>query len=44
LADFGFKKADQPKATELDARRAVARLAQMPIVIADDDLGLADAD
>ena len=31
-------KPDQPKATELDARRAVARFAQLPIVIAEDDL------
>ena len=31
-------KPDQPKATELDARRAVARFAQLPVVIAEDDL------
>jgi DNA-binding response OmpR family regulator len=29
---------DQPKATELDARPAAARFAQMPIVVAEDDL------
>jgi DNA-binding response OmpR family regulator len=29
---------DQPKATELDARSAVARFAQLPVVIAEDDL------
>jgi len=34
----GLERADQPKATELDARPAVARFAQMPIVIAEDDL------
>jgi len=33
-----LEKADQRKATELDARPAVARFAQMPIVIAEDDL------
>jgi DNA-binding response OmpR family regulator len=32
------EKPDQPKATELDARPAVARFAQMPIVVAEDDL------
>jgi len=31
-------KPDQPKATELDARPAVARFAELPIVIAEDDL------
>ena len=31
-------KPDQPKATELDTRRAIARFAQLPIIIADDDL------
>ena len=31
-------KPDQPKATQLDACRAVACFAQMPIVIAEDDL------
>jgi phosphoserine phosphatase RsbU/P len=31
-------KPDQPKATELDARPAAARFAQMPIVVAEDDL------
>jgi DNA-binding response OmpR family regulator len=31
-------KPDQPKATELDARLAVARFAQLPIIIAEDDL------
>ncbi len=36
ISDVG--KPDQPKATELDARRAVARFAQLPIVIAEDDL------
>jgi DNA-binding response OmpR family regulator len=34
----GLERADQPKAAELDARPAVARFAQMPIVIAEDDL------
>lgn len=34
----GLERADQPKATELDARPAVARFAQMRIVIAEDDL------
>lgn len=29
---------DQPKVTDLDPREALARFAQMPIVIADDDL------
>jgi len=29
---------DQPKATELNARKAVARFAQLPIIIAEDDL------
>jgi len=29
---------NQPKATELDARQAVTRFAQLPIVIAEDDL------
>jgi len=33
-----LEKPDQPKATELDARPAVARFSQMPIVIAEDDL------
>lgn len=33
-----LEKADQPKATELDARLAVARFAQVPLVIAEDDL------
>jgi DNA-binding response OmpR family regulator len=32
------EKPDQPKATELDARAAVARFAQMRIVVAEDDL------
>src|SRR5436853_7918394 len=32
------EKPDQPKATELDARPAVARFAQMPIVVAEDDV------
>jgi phosphoserine phosphatase RsbU/P len=36
ISDVG--KPDQPKATELDVRRAVARFAQLPIVIAEDDL------
>jgi len=36
ISDVG--KPDQPKATELDACRAVARFAQLPIVIAEDDL------
>ena len=36
ISDLG--KADPPKATELDARLAVARFAQVPIVIAEDDL------
>jgi CheY-like chemotaxis protein len=31
-------KPDQPKATELDTRRAIARFGQLPIVIAEDDL------
>jgi sigma-B regulation protein RsbU (phosphoserine phosphatase) len=31
-------KSDQPKAIELDSRQAVARFAQLPIVIAEDDL------
>jgi sigma-B regulation protein RsbU (phosphoserine phosphatase) len=31
-------KPDRPKATELDARPALARFAQIPIVIAEDDL------
>ena len=31
-------KPNQPKATELDIRRAIARFAQIPIVIAEDDL------
>ena len=31
-------KPDQPKATELDARPAIARFAELPIVIAEDDL------
>jgi phosphoserine phosphatase RsbU/P len=34
----GVGKPDQPRATELDARAAVARFAQLPIVIAEDDL------
>ena len=29
---------DQPKTTELNARKAVARFAQLPIIIAEDDL------
>ena len=33
-----LEKPDQPKATELDARLAVARFSQMPIMIAEDDL------
>lgn len=33
-----LEKADQPKATELDARLAVARFAQVPLVVAEDDL------
>ena len=33
-----LEKPDQPKATELDARPAAARFAQMPIVVAEDDL------
>jgi phosphoserine phosphatase RsbU/P len=36
ISDFG--KPDQPKATELDARPAVARFARIPIVVAEDDL------
>jgi phosphoserine phosphatase RsbU/P len=36
ISDVG--KPDQPKATELDARSAVARFAHLPIVIAEDDL------
>jgi DNA-binding response OmpR family regulator len=36
ISDLG--KPDQPKATELDARPAVARFAQIPIVVAEDDL------
>src|SRR5437773_843626 len=35
ISDLG--KPDQPKATELDARPAVARFAQIPIVVAEDD-------
>jgi phosphoserine phosphatase RsbU/P len=35
ISDVG--KPDQPKATELDTRRAIARFAQLPIIIADDD-------
>src|SRR5262249_9921237 len=31
-------KPDQPKPTELDTRRAIARFPQVPIIIADDDL------
>jgi len=31
-------KPDQPKATELDARLTVARFAQVPVVVAEDDL------
>src|ERR1043166_7740184 len=31
-------KPDQPKVTDLDPREALARFAQMPIVIAEDDL------
>jgi len=33
-----LEKPDRPKATELDARPAAARFAQMPIVVAEDDL------
>ena len=33
-----LEKPGQPKATELDARPAVARFAQVPIVVAEDDL------
>jgi len=33
-----LEKLDQPKATELDARPAVERFSQVPIVIAEDDL------
>jgi PleD family two-component response regulator len=33
-----LEKSDQPKATELDARLAVARFGQVPLVIAEDDL------
>jgi phosphoserine phosphatase RsbU/P len=36
ISDSG--KPDQPKATELDARSAVARFAQISIVVAEDDL------
>ena len=36
ISDLG--KPDQPKLTELDARPAVGRFAQIPIVIAEDDL------
>ena len=36
ISDLG--KPDQPKLTELDARPAVARFAQIPIVVAEDDL------
>ena len=36
ISDLG--KPDQPKATELDAGPAVARFAQIPIVVAEDDL------
>jgi DNA-binding response OmpR family regulator len=36
ISDLG--KPDQPKATELDARPAVARFARIPIVVAEDDL------
>ena len=36
ISDVG--KPDQPKATELDTRRAIARFGQLPIVIAEDDL------
>jgi CheY-like chemotaxis protein len=35
ISDLG--KSDQPKATELDARAAVARFAEIPIVVAEDD-------
>jgi DNA-binding response OmpR family regulator len=35
IADAGMP--DQPKATELDTRRAIARFAQLPIVVAEDD-------
>jgi len=36
ISDVG--KPDQPNLTELDARSAVARFAQIPIVVAEDDL------
>ena len=36
ISDVG--KPEQPKATELDARLTLARFAQMPVVIAEDDL------
>ena len=36
ISDVG--KPDEPKATELNVRAAVARFAQLPIVIAEDDL------
>jgi DNA-binding response OmpR family regulator len=36
ISDVG--KPDEPKATELDRRRAIARFAQLPIIIAEDDL------
>jgi len=36
ISDAG--KPDQPKAIELDTRRAIARFAQLPIIIAEDDL------
>jgi len=36
ISDVG--EPDQPKVTELNARKAVARFAQLPIIIAEDDL------
>jgi phosphoserine phosphatase RsbU/P len=36
ISDLG--KPDQPKATELNTRRAIARFSQLPIIIAEDDL------
>ncbi|PYK80707.1 MAG: hypothetical protein DME38_02360, partial [Verrucomicrobia bacterium] len=36
ISDTG--KPAEPKATELNARAAVARFAQLPIIIAEDDL------
>ena len=36
ISDTG--KPDQPKATELDTRRAIARFGQLPILVAEDDL------